>query len=139
MPDKIVIDASVVAKWFSNEALTDKALKIRDNFDDGIISLVAPNHILYEVGNAIWKNKILDTNDCISAMHSLMNSGIELVQPDTNFVSRTMKLARQLAISYYDALYVQLSIDYGIPLLSVDEKLVTKAKKAANTIHLRDF
>lgn len=136
---KIVIDASVVAKWFNNESFTDKALKVRKAFIEGQIELCAPEHLLYEVGNSIWKNKTLSTKDCIQAVDDLMNMSIELTRLDSTMAFRAMKSARELLISYYDALYVQLSIDRLVPLLSADEKLLSKAEGTTNAMHLRDF
>lgn len=37
--NKIVIDASVIAKWYNNEALTDKALLVLQSFINGRIHL----------------------------------------------------------------------------------------------------
>ena len=59
MPDRFTLDASVAAKWFNNEDLTNKAVQVRDAFIEGMIELLAPEHLVYEVANAIWKNKAL--------------------------------------------------------------------------------
>jgi predicted nucleic acid-binding protein len=135
----IVVDASVVAKWFNNESLTDKALEVREAFIEGKIDLCAPEHLLYEVGNSIWKNKALSINDCIQAMDDLMNMSIELTRLDHAIAARAVKSARELLISYYDALYIQLSIDRLVPLLSANENLLSKTKGTTNAYHLRDF
>jgi len=133
---KFVIDASVVAKWFNNEALTDRALQVRTAFVEGRAELCAPEHLLYEVGNSIWKNRAFTANECAQAISDLVSMDIELARPDSGAAARTMKSARELSISYYDALYSQLSLDRGLPLLSADEKLISKSKDA---IHLKDF
>ena len=39
---KVVIDASIVVKWFLEEEYSDKALKLRNDYVRGIISLAAP-------------------------------------------------------------------------------------------------
>jgi predicted nucleic acid-binding protein len=56
---KLVIDASVAAKWFNLEELSDKAADIKEAYVKGDLELAAPTHIIYEVGNSIWKNKQL--------------------------------------------------------------------------------
>lgn len=136
----VVIDASVVAKWYNNEALTDKALQLRDDFIKGRLGLCAPEHLVYEVGNSIWKNKALSVSDCAQAVSSLMEMEIELVRLDPGMASRAIKTARELSISYYDSLYIQLSIDRGLTLLSSDALLISKAeKKHAHALHLEHF
>lgn len=133
---KFVVDASVVAKWFNNEVLTDRALQVRMAFIEGRTELCAPEHLLYEVGNSIWKNRVFTASECVQAIGDLVSMDIELARLDTGAAARTMKSARDLSISYYDALYFQLSLDRGLPLLSADEKLISKTK---NTVHLKDF
>lgn len=133
---RLVLDASVASKWFSNEELTDKAVKVRDAFLDGKIDLCAPEHLLYEVGNSVWKNKSLDTDDSIKAIASLLEMEIDLIRLDSKTAGQAMKVARELGLTYYDAVYVQVSVMLGIPLLTADRVLFETAK---NTIHLRNY
>jgi predicted nucleic acid-binding protein len=133
---RLVLDASVASKWFSNEELTDKAVKVRDAFLDGKIDLCAPEHLLYEVGNSVWKNKSLDTDDGIKAIASLLEMEIDLIRLDSKTAGQAMKVARELGLTYYDAVYVQVSVMLGIPLLTADRVLFETAK---NTIHLRNY
>lgn len=39
----LVLDASVVIKWFSNEEDSEKAINIRDKFANGDILIVCPD------------------------------------------------------------------------------------------------
>jgi len=134
-----VIDASVVAKWFNNEELTYKALIVKEGVVAGSWLLHGPIHLLYEVGNSIWKNRALSAGDCIKAIEALSNMNIELAAPSIDYSSRTMRLARDLGITYYDALYIQLSIDLDIILLSADQKLLSKAKTKTEVLNLKDI
>jgi predicted nucleic acid-binding protein len=133
---KFVLDASVAAKWFSNEELTDKAVRVRDAFLDGRIDLCAPQHIVYEVGNSVWKNKSLSFDDSIRAIESLLVIDIELIMLDPKSAGQAMKLARDLNVTYYDATYAQISIMRKIPLLTADARLFNATK---NAIHLKDY
>lgn len=133
---RLVLDASVAAKWFSNEDLTDKAVMVRDAFLDGTVDLCAPQHILYEVGNSIWKNKRLSLDDSINAVKSLVAMEIELVMLDAEVAGKSMRLARDLGVAFYDAVYAQISMMQNTPLLTADAKLFETAE---NTIHLKDY
>ena len=53
MARPVVVDASVVAKWYLEEEYTEKALKLRDMHVNGEIELTAPELLLFEVLNAI--------------------------------------------------------------------------------------
>jgi len=45
----VVVDASVVVKWFVYEGNSDKALEIRDEYISGELKLIAPEIINFEV------------------------------------------------------------------------------------------
>lgn len=137
MKTKFVLDASVAAKWFNNEIHTDKAVELRDAFGEGKVQLYAPEHLVYEVGNAIWKNRKISADDGIKAMINIIRMEIELVRLDSQLASEAMRIARELEVSYYDAVYIQLSNHLRIPLVSADLKLLSKAKK--NGLHVKDF
>lgn len=133
---RFVLDASVAAKWFSNEDLTDKAMLVRDAFLDGKVSLYAPEHLLYEVGNSVWKNKALDVNDSVTAIESLVEMKMDLISLDIKTAGRAMMLARKLGLTYYDAVYACISEILDIPLLTADRMLFRAAK---NAIYLKEY
>ncbi len=49
----MILDTSVVAKWFLEEEGTDKALKIRDDYVHGKIDVEIPDLLIYELGNVL--------------------------------------------------------------------------------------
>ena len=136
MADRYTLDASVAAKWFNNEDLTDKALQVRNAFVEGKIGLLAPEHLLYEVGNSIWKNKALATEDAVTAIKSLADFEIELIHLSQEMSGNAMNIARDFSITFYDAAYVLLADHFDAPLISADQTVLSKTK---NSIHLKDF
>ena len=52
---KIVLDASVVAKWFIEEEDTEKAIEIRDKFVQGEIEVLVHSLLIYEIGNVFFE------------------------------------------------------------------------------------
>ena len=55
MVDKVVLDASVIAKWFVEEELSEKALKIRDLCVEGKLEIFIPELAFLEVLSALSK------------------------------------------------------------------------------------
>jgi len=49
----LVVDSSVVIKWFSDEEDTEKALKIREDFLKGKNIIAVPDIQIYEIANAL--------------------------------------------------------------------------------------
>jgi len=56
---KIVIDSSVVIKWFDPEPYTAESDRILAAYATGALALLAPDILPAEVGNIIWKKQIL--------------------------------------------------------------------------------
>ena len=49
----IILDASVIVKWFSEEEHTEKALEIREKVRRGEERVIVPDLLLYELSNLI--------------------------------------------------------------------------------------
>lgn len=133
---KLVIDASVAAKWFNVEELSDKAVNVKDAYVKGDMELVAPTHLIYEVGNSIWKNKQLSDNDACDAVSSIIRLDIQLIEPTVQRAQRAMELARQMGTSFYDAVYLQAAEEMKIPLLTADQKQITAGRGVARMLDL---
>ncbi len=56
---EVVVDVSVVIKWFGEEEYSDKAILLRDRYIEGEISIIAPELMLYEVLNALYYKGIV--------------------------------------------------------------------------------
>jgi len=125
---KIVIDASVAVKWFNIEEYSDEAVKLKNLHVAGIVKLIAPLHLIYEVGNSIWKNRQINNIDASNAVLYLLELEISLIPPDRKSIKRIMEIARNKNISFYDACYIELAEKYGIPLISADKKQIEASK-----------
>lgn len=147
-----ILDASVAAKWFNNESLTDRAIQVRDAFVQGKIRLLAPVQMLYEVGNSIWKNKALADGDSVEAIRHLIDLEIELIQLDQEeMAAAAMKIAREHSITFYDATYVALADHFDATLVSANDEILSKIEnskkgelikkegKRPRILHLKDF
>jgi len=135
---KLVVDASVAAKWFNVEELSDKAANVKDAHVKGDIELAAPIHLIYEIGNSIWKNKQLSDNDACDAISSIIRLDIQLIEPTAQRAQRAMELARQVETSFYDAVYLQAAEEMKIPLLTADQKQITAGRGVARMLDLRE-
>ncbi len=53
--DKLVVDSSVVIKWFVTESLTEEARRVLEGYQSGSFTLIAPDLLAAEIGNIVWK------------------------------------------------------------------------------------
>ena len=100
----LVVDASVAVKWFVAEDLSDAAERILGRGD----ALSAPDLILVEVANALWKKARLgeiDRADADEALAALAADAIEL-QPTAPLVRRAHVLAGEIGHPVYDCIYL---------------------------------
>jgi predicted nucleic acid-binding protein len=122
----IVVDSSVVIKWFVVEPYSDKARQILDGYNTGEINFLAPDLMNAEVGNIIWKKHRLqdmsleDTQEIINTFKALVFT----------FTSSAALLdsAYDLAVTHertvYDMMYVALSERENCRFITADERMV---------------
>lgn len=135
---KFVVDASVAAKWFNVEELSDKAAQVKDAHVRGDLDLAAPTHIIYEVGNSISKNPQLTDEDAQVAIVSILRLGVQLLSPSMERISRAMEIARLKNTTFYDAAYLQAAEEIKATLLTADASQAAAGKSVVRVVHLRE-
>ena len=124
-----VIDASVAVKWFSQEAHRLKAIKILKKLEHDQYHLIAPELLLYEVTNALWKGKRLNSEDIKSVVNDILNMGIEYYQLDKFLSFQAIDFMIKYDLTFYDAVYGALAFSVNIPLISANPKHHKKIKE----------
>jgi predicted nucleic acid-binding protein len=127
--EKIVIDASVVTKWFSKEKDTDKAVQFMEKHVDGRIELVVPTLLLYEVANALNYKPDFAEKDVKDSLNALVDLSLCVKSPTKEVLEKTVSIARRHELSIYDASYVALAESLNIKVVTADEKLWKKLEK----------
>lgn len=124
--DKIVVDTSVAIKWFVVEPFSTEAHRILDEYQTGVLTLLAPDLICAEVGNVVWKKYRFQGLAAADAQHI-----IDEFRRLTFVLTSTVDLldeAYRLAVAHqrtvYDALYVALNVREQCSYVTADEKAV---------------
>ena len=125
---KIVLDASVITKWYSEEPSSNRALEYRQRHIDGEVELLEPTLLLYEVANALNYNPNFGEGDVKESMEALVDVSLSLKEPEKETLKLAVNLARKHGISIYDASYIALSMELGCHLVTADKGLWRKAK-----------
>ena len=100
----VVVDASVAIKWFVPEPLSNEAERLLGGGD----ALFAPDLLLVEFGNIIWKKVRLGElarDDGDAALAALRSGPVGLVGT-TPLVERALHLAHEIEHPLYDCLYL---------------------------------
>jgi len=100
--------------------------------------VVSPDLALYEVMNTLWKHesKLRDIPsaepyiDCL--LELLASRIIQFLRPDSTLVRRAYNLALKEGISFYDAIFIVLSVNLRLELKTYDEtqrKIAVRLKR----------
>ena len=123
---EIVIDASVVVKWYIKEIDSDKALLLRDRFIGGMVELYVPPLLYFEVLNALKYSQLFKTNELEDAGESLENYGFKVITIKNEIRKEMIQIATKYDLSIYDASYLGLSIGLDMLYCTADEKIIKK-------------
>ncbi len=93
-----------------------------------LVRTVSVDHVVKEFYNAVWKAVAVqgrmswdDANAVLELFKSYLAKNME-VRDEMSYVDRALEIARETRITVYDALYVALAVDEGLPLLTLDEQ-----------------
>ena len=122
----LVVDASVAVKWFVNQPDSAQAKAIADSDD----VLLAPDFIIAEVGNALWRHvriKEISLDDAIGALADLPRIVGEIVS-STALSDAALRMAVALDHSLYDCLYAVLAVERRATLITDDRRFAEKLR-----------
>ena len=123
----VVLDTSVVVKWFrQEEVLAAEALAWRQAYVDGETTVVVPMLLVYEVANALQYKGDLTAKQVEEAIEGLFDLDLEWVRPSVVLMQRVVRLARAHKLTVYDATFVALAEMLHTPLITADDKLVRR-------------
>jgi predicted nucleic acid-binding protein len=123
---RYVLDSSVAVKWVLAEQDTDKALRLRDAYRNGLHELIAPDWFVLEVMNVLGKAAARKT---ITRAAAIQNEGLILQDSPAFHASRPLapaafRLALQHQRAVYDCLYLALALQEKCELITADNALV---------------
>ena len=134
----IILDASVVLKWFSEEEYTDKALEIRERIRIGEESAITPDLLLYELANALKFNPEFDVTDVRDALASIFDMDMAIVTPIPEILNSAVKLAFTYGITVYDALYIALAEELELIFITADRRLCDRVSNIDSVKFIAD-
>ncbi len=130
---RFVLDASIVLTWCFPDENAAIAQHVATMFKQGGTA-VAPSFWPHEVLNALLvgeKRKRISEKLVRSFLDDLATLPIALEQfPAEVVFERIQRLSREHGLTAYDAAYLDLALDSGLPLATLDEDLMRAGKKA---------
>lgn len=117
---KFVLDASVAIKWFIPEVHSPAAARLLDEQ----IYLSAPDLIVPEIGNTLWKKirrSEITQEEASEVIGAFETVTMELYS-STQLLPGALELAVGLDRTVYDSIYLALAIAQNCELITADKK-----------------
>jgi predicted nucleic acid-binding protein len=132
MPDKVLVDSSVIAAIFFKEAASSRAERVLTE-----CTVLTVDLALAEVANVAWK-RVVFFNESPEVALKALRASLEFIHTACEVISseELLEPAFQLAIEdripIYDALFLAAAERENAPLLTRDEKLYELEKSKRN-------
>ena len=119
-PPPVVIDASIAVELIIGN---EQWRRVFDDWADEDRALMSPVHFLAEVANAQLRGLRVPVAEVTARLERLVAAGIDPVDRGLPGLVEAVDLADRHALTVYDALYLQLALDIGAELATLDQGL----------------
>jgi len=135
---KIVVDSSVLIKWFKTrgEELLAEAEQLLEEIDRCHIQVHVPALLLYEVGNILLLKTRLGLAALDEAVRRLEALPFVVAPPATPLLKRALRLGREFSLTFYDASSLALAVELDCPLVTADQRLFHHTRSLQRVRHL---
>ncbi|MCX7594279.1 MAG: type II toxin-antitoxin system VapC family toxin, partial [Fischerella sp.] len=132
--NRYVVDASVAVKWFVPEINSEKAARLLD----GSYELIAPDLLLPEFGNILWKKVQLGEITPETSREIIHNFQAVILQtyPSKLLLEVAVDMANSLTQTVDDCFYLALAFTEGCQLVTADRKFYNALVKSSFANHL---
>jgi predicted nucleic acid-binding protein len=133
---RYVLDSCVAVKWFLAEPDSAKAIQLRDEFNQQIHDLLAPDVFPVEIAHALSRAERRGLIQPIEASQHLSDllAYLPTLHPSLTLLPRAYEISSQARIGVYDCLYVALAEREGCDLLTSDSRLMNSLRPAYSFI-----
>lgn len=138
MAAKIVVDTSVLIKWFKtrDEDLLKEARSLLKDVETRPLEVHLPALLLYEVGNILLLKTPLGPAALDDAVEHLETLPFIVAPPATPLLKRAARLGRELAIPFYYASFLALAVELDCPYITADHCLFERTRTLPRVRHL---
>ena len=121
---KYVLDSSVALKWVLPEADSGKAIRLRDDYSNGIHELLAPDIFPSEIANGLAsaeRQKRIRTGEAAIFLNDVLSAAPAL-HPSPPLLVRAMEVAISTKQAVYDCIYLALAEAERCELVTADDQ-----------------
>jgi len=135
----IVVDASVVVKWFIEEEYSREARLLRDAYAGGVLDIAVPSLLYYEVLNALKYSGAFGEEELKEVAEVLSDFQFNSYDMTGSLAEKTIEYSMRKGLTVYDASYVALADVLDTTLYTADEELIRKTRNPRLVKHITLF
>jgi predicted nucleic acid-binding protein len=135
----LLLDSSVIVKWFINEVDSPLAQRLRTVWMEGQIELFYAELSLFEIANALYYSRLFVAQDVIVALEALQALGMTRLSMSPTALTHSVQLSYEYGIAIYDAYLVALALEHQLIFVSADRRLTHRLTAMPFVIDLNDF
>lgn len=108
------------------EVDSDKALRLRDNFRNGVHELLAPNVFPIEIGHALTRAERQGRVTAANGWALWLGVMVDCPRlvPSIPLMPRAYEISSRMRVGIYDCLYLALAEQEKCELVTADDKLI---------------
>jgi predicted nucleic acid-binding protein len=125
-PKKVVLDASVILKWFVKEDETERALKLKALHLSSVVEIVIPSLLYYEIINVLRYKQDFGKKNVENAVTALSRLQLLTQEWTKDFGIASVERAFEYGITIYDGSYLALGRAMNCPFITADKKMLAK-------------
>jgi len=138
MAPKIVVDTSVLIKWFKtrDEEYLREARELLEEIERHEVEVHVPALLLYEVGNILLLETRLESAALEEAVERLETLPVVVAPPATPLLKQALRLGRKFKLTFYDASFLALAVELDCPLVTADRRFFELTHSLQRVRHL---
>jgi predicted nucleic acid-binding protein len=135
----LVLDTSVILKWYKEEEYTEIAVKLKRDLVEGLNNVIVPDLILYEMANVLRFTEGFNEDLIKKSLESFIDLEVDIVIPTMEIIELAVKLSYDYKIAVYDAVFIALAKLVNGIFITADKKLYEKVKELKFVKFISEF
>lgn len=139
-----VLDTNVVVKMFFQEEDSERADFLLSQFERGELKIFVPSFLPIEFVNVLWlrvRERLSTRSECEGVLDDFLTilKSMYVVAP-TPLLDVVLAKSIELDHAAYDAAFIALADNIGVPFITADAKLYRKlSSRSPSAVLLRDL
>jgi predicted nucleic acid-binding protein len=136
---RYVLDASVAVCFVVSRPLTPTALRLRQDYRQGVHDLLAPSVFSAEAASALTKcerQKLIPLGQALPLLDDILSELPQLFAYEP-LLRRAAEISSQTRAGLYDCLYVALAEREGCDVVTADQKAINNRNRSSGPAQLR--